>query len=116
MANDKSIGNHTAAEAAFSILNAWGVNGPLANGILGSEDCSDSEVLYRAGLIMEISRALQMIFENPKNAEGFMTMKNHNHYFLGMSPIERIADGSLVSLEECAKRIRALATGELPSQ
>lgn len=93
---------------AISALKRWGADKWLTHKILASNSCSAEEESSRVTLVNSISNDLDKIFSNTRNRQDFMTMKNDNPYFNGRPPFDTIADGSLSSLEECAKRIKFL--------
>ncbi|WP_260321842.1 MbcA/ParS/Xre antitoxin family protein [Vibrio crassostreae] len=51
------------------------------------------------------------MFNNPSNVYGFMTMKNHNPFFDGKTPLSFIASGELAALEQVAEHLTALSIG-----
>ncbi|QVL21421.1 hypothetical protein KH389_12905 [Pseudomonas qingdaonensis] len=94
---------------ATAALKRWGADKWLIHKILASNSFKSEEKLFRASLLISINSDLEKIFSNSRNRQDFMTMKNDNDYFKGRSPLEIISDGSLSSLEECAKRIKFLS-------
>ncbi|MEI2830509.1 hypothetical protein [Pseudomonas mosselii] len=94
---------------AVSALERWGADKWLIHKILASNGFSAEEETSRVALVKGISNDLEKIFCNTRNRQDFMTMKNDNDYFNGRSPLQAISDGSLSSLEECAKRIKFLS-------
>ena len=64
--------------------------------------------LERISYILNIHAALRVLFDNPENVYGFMSMENHNPYFNGRSPLDIIATGNFGALYETARRIDAL--------
>lgn len=71
----------------------------------------DEDQLDRISYVLNIHAALRTLFDNPENVSGFMTMKNHNEFFNGRTPLEVIANGGYVGLYETHKRIDALRGG-----
>lgn len=93
---------------AAAALKRWGADEWLINKILAQNSFNAEEKFSRAALVSGISSDLEQVFSNPRNRQDFMTMNNDNDYFKGRSPLNVISDGSLSSLEECAKRIKFL--------
>jgi len=110
-------------KAAVAILEKWGATGEQGNAILrvsrstyarakrrdpGWEVSLDGDQLTRISLVLNMHAALRVIFDNPENLYGFMSMANHNGYFNGKSPLEVIAQGGILSLYEAFRRIDSL--------
>ena len=55
--------------------------------------------------------ALRIVFSNPENTYGFMSMKNNNAFFNGATPLSIIENGDFGSLHEVAKRVDVLRGG-----
>ncbi|NHN35912.1 DUF2384 domain-containing protein [Pseudomaricurvus alcaniphilus] len=64
--------------------------------------------LERLSYILNMHAALRVVFDNPENVYGFMSMQNNNPFFNGASPLEIAATGSFGSLYEVYKRVDAL--------
>jgi len=71
----------------------------------------DDDQLERLSHILNMHAALRIVFDNPENVRGFMSMSNHNAYFEGRTPLEIIASGKFSDLYEVACRIDALRSG-----
>jgi hypothetical protein len=71
----------------------------------------DSEQLGRISCILNIHAALRLIFENPVNVYGFVSMSNGNEFFDGRRPLDVIADGNFASLYETSRRLNGLIHG-----
>ncbi len=71
----------------------------------------DEDQLDRISYVLNIHAALRTLFDNPENVTGFMSMKNHNEFFNGRTPLEVIVDGGYVGLYETHRRIDALRGG-----
>ena len=112
-------------KAAYAILEKWGCTQEQAMSILRlpkatfyryakqpEEARLNDDQLERLSYLVNIHAHLRMIFENPENQYGFMSMKNNNPYFNGRSPLEVIATGSFAALYETHKRIDALRGGQ----
>lgn len=111
MADRTGSESFQACSSALSLLISWGAEEKVAHSIIGMPDCTVQEIKLRLSVIFEINGYLNKIFENPKNIAGFMSMKNDNDFFEGSTPLEKISDGTHVSLRECAKRLQALSMG-----
>lgn len=68
--------------------------------------------LTRLSYILNIHKALRIVFSNPDNVYGFMRKKNHNAYFEGRTPLEIIATGDFGGLYEVTQRIDSLRSGQ----
>lgn len=64
--------------------------------------------IERMSFILNIHQALRITFSNPENVYGFMSMKNHNPFFAGKSPLDLVCSGSFATLYEVYKRIDAM--------
>lgn len=110
----------TGLQAAVTILGKWSASSEQGTAILRVSPETyararhrdpewqvdlDEDQLTRISYVLNIHAALRVIFDNPKNVYGFMSMVNHNEYFNGRSPLEVIADGDLVSLRETWLRV-----------
>src|SRR5690606_36370162 len=71
----------------------------------------DDDQLDRISYVLNIHAALRTLFDNPENVTGFMTMKNHNEFFNGRTPLEVIVNGGYVGLYETLRRIDELRGG-----
>lgn len=113
----------TGLKAAVAILEKWGANGEQGTAILrvsrstyarakrrdpAWEVSLDTDQLTRISLVLNIHSALRLVFENPENLYGFMSMANHNAFFHGRTPLEVMAQGDFVSLYETFRRIDTL--------
>lgn len=100
-------------KVAVSILEKWQATGEQCQAILCiSADtyahvaCRDPEwqvnldddQLTRISLVLNIHAALRVLFDNPSNVDGFMTMVNHNDFFDGRTPLEVIGQGDFDAL------------------
>ncbi|MGF1723560.1 MbcA/ParS/Xre antitoxin family protein [Photobacterium nomapromontoriensis] len=111
-------------KAADNILSSWGCTAQQSQNILklskssyhkykanpDSTKLSDDQ-LERVSYILNIHQALRIVFGNPANVSGFMSMKNNNDYFAGRTPLEIIESGKFGDLYEVARRIDALRGG-----
>jgi hypothetical protein len=66
------------------------------------------EQLKRISYILNIHVALRVLFDNPENVYGFMSMNNHNVFFDGRKPIDVISSGRLDDLSNTFKHIDSL--------
>lgn len=112
-------------KAAFAVLNKWGCSADQAMAILRLPKATyykyfrdpesarlNEDQLERLSYLVNIHAHLRLLFENPENQYGFMSMKNNNPFFNGRSPLEVIATGSFAALYETHKRIDALRGGQ----
>ena len=108
-------------KAALNILDKWGCSPEQAWSILGMKRSTfykyreggdrpqlTGDQLERISYILNIHAALRVVFDNPENVYGFMSMENNNPYFNGRSPLDIIATGNFGALYETARRIDAL--------
>ena len=104
-------------QSTFVILASWGANENQVSAILqvpansiqrGLSIDLDSEQRTRIELIYKIKDVLENVFENKANIDGFMAMKNKNAYFYGKSPLEKISDGKLETLQVVSMHIDTL--------
>jgi hypothetical protein len=108
-------------KAALNILDKWGCSAEQAWNILGMKRSTfykyreggdrpqlTGDQLERISYILNMHAALRVVFDNPENVYGFMSMENHNPYFNGRSPLDLIATGNFGALYETARRIDAL--------
>lgn len=112
----------TGLKTAVRILDRWGASGDQGEAILrvshstyararnGSLEAIklDRDQLARISYVLNIHAALRIVFDNPENLYGFMTMANHNAFFAGHAPLELLGGGDLAVLYETFKRIDAL--------
>ncbi|MFI8479029.1 antitoxin Xre-like helix-turn-helix domain-containing protein [Pseudomonas sp. NPDC078700] len=68
----------------------------------------DSDQMQRISLVLNIHAALRLVFDNPDNVYGFVSMQNHNEFFNGRAPLEVMAQGDMISLYETFRRIDTL--------
>lgn len=110
--------------AAINILDKWSASAKQACSILcislstytrvkSAEDATwavnlDIDVMQRVSLVLNIHSVLRLIFDNPDNVYGFVSMKNDNEFFNGRAPIEVMAQGDIMSLYETFSRIDSL--------
>ncbi len=93
-------------DLAKNILVIWGATSEQIQKVLPSECASEAELSDRVYSILTIREYINMTFQNPKNQVGFMTMKNHNSFFEGRTPLEVISSGRLDDLTETKVQIR----------
>lgn len=111
-------------KAADNILSSWGCTAQQSQSILKISSTSyhkfkanpektnlSDDQLERVSYLLNIHQALRIVFSNPANVSGFMTLKNNNDYFAGRTPLEIINSGKFCDLYEVAKRIDALRGG-----
>lgn len=111
-------------KAANNILSLWGCTAQQSQKILKisssayhkfkadpeKANLSDDQ-LERVSYLLNIHQALRIVFSNPANVSGFMSLKNHNDYFAGRAPLEIISSGKFGDLYEVARRVDALRGG-----
>jgi len=68
----------------------------------------DSDQMQRVSFVLNMHATLRLVFDNPENVYGFVSMANHNEFFNGRSPLEIMAQGDMVSLYETFRRIDVL--------
>ncbi|SEK38356.1 hypothetical protein [Halomonas daqiaonensis] len=105
----------TGLQVAVTILEKWGASCEQGTAILRVSPDNyalarrrepewqvnlDEDHLTRISYILNIHAALRVIFDNPSNVYGFMSMVNHNEGFNGRSPLDVIARGDLTELRE----------------
>lgn len=91
----------TGLKAAVRILDKWDASGEQGEAILRVSHSTyararngnvqevklDRDQLTRISYVLNIHAALRIVFDNPENLYGFITMANHNPYFAGRSPL-----------------------------
>ena len=113
-------------QAALNILDKWGCSPEQAWNILGMKRSTyyryreagvkprlSRDQAERISYILNIHAALRIVFDNPDNVYGFMSMDNNNPYFNGRSPLSIISSGNFGSLYEVFKRVDSLRGGGL---
>ncbi|MDQ2077792.1 antitoxin Xre-like helix-turn-helix domain-containing protein [Marinimicrobium sp. ABcell2] len=111
--------------AAFNILEKWGCDNDQQQAILSLPRATfykyrdnpasarlSADQLERISYLLNMHASLGMVFENPENRYGFMSMKNHNPFFNGAAPLDIISTGSFAALYETFKRIDGLRGGQ----
>jgi uncharacterized protein (DUF2384 family) len=118
------INSSVAFKLGSNILEKWQCSASEKQAILGLTKSSyyrfqnnesatlSHDQLERISYIANIHQALKMVFSNPDNVYGFMTMKNENPYFNGNSPLSLISTGNFGTLYEVFKRIDAMRNGQ----
>ncbi|GAB3531363.1 MbcA/ParS/Xre antitoxin family protein [Photobacterium alginatilyticum] len=115
----------TGFKAADNILHNWGCTASQTQDILKipnstyfkyradpqSASLTDDQ-LERISYILSMHSALRVVFDNQDNVRDFMSMKNHNPYFEGRTPLEVISSGRFGDLYEVFTRIDALRSGQ----
>ena len=111
----------TGLKTVLNILEKWGCSADQMAAIL----CTSRSAVYkylkdpkkaslnadqveRISYLLNIHAALRILFENPDNIYGFMSMPNANPGFNGRSPLDVISTGSFGALYETFRRIDAL--------
>ncbi|CAG23163.1 hypothetical protein PBPRB1292 [Photobacterium profundum SS9] len=114
----------TGFKAADNILSSRGCTAQQSQKILKLSKSSyhkfkadpettklSDDQLERVSYILNMHQALRIVFSNPANVSGFMSMKNNNDYFAGHTPLEIIESGKFGDLYEVARRVDALRGG-----
>jgi len=115
----------TGLKAVFNILDRWGCEREQILNILQISKSAyhkyradpqsanlSHDQLERLSYLLNIHAALRIVFDNPDNVYGFMSMPNHNPFFNGTTPLEIIAGGNFGALYETYKRIDSLRGGD----
>ncbi|WP_343212276.1 antitoxin Xre-like helix-turn-helix domain-containing protein [Alteromonas sp. CNT1-28] len=117
------IDSSSALKLCIKILNHWGCTTSQKASILGLSEFTlhklildaespdlTTEQLERLSYIVNIHMALKSTFSNIENVYGFMSMKNHNEFFSGRSPLSIIFEksSSIHSLREVYRRIESI--------
>jgi hypothetical protein len=90
------------AEAINNLFEKWGMTQKQRMQILGFTSTSmlhrfekepekisaRPDLETRLGLLLNIHQALRLLFSNPENVYGYLSMPNHNPPFNGQKPIE----------------------------
>ncbi len=114
-----------AIRAAMNILEKWGCSTEQQQNILQLSRAAlykyrqketktaslTHDQLTRISYLLNMHSALRIVFSNPENVYGFMTMENHNAYFNGATPLSLIEGGEFGNLHEVAKRVDVLRGG-----
>lgn len=87
---------------AIQTLETWQATKEQVNAIL-PKNLSAAELNERARLILEIRNSLEMMFNNPANINGYMTMPNKHEYFEGKKPLNVIAQRDTDYLRDVTK-------------
>ncbi|MBU2877059.1 hypothetical protein [Aliiglaciecola lipolytica] len=70
----------------IELLKKWGLNEKQKTVLIG--ETTSPEIHLRLSLLLNIHAELRLMFNNPLNVYGFMTMINHNEPFNGTRPID----------------------------
>ncbi|MFO7529957.1 MAG: antitoxin Xre-like helix-turn-helix domain-containing protein [Marinobacter sp.] len=114
-----------ALKAAFNILDKWGCSTEQQRAIVQLPKSSyyklrndptaaklNADQVERISYLLNIHASLRLIFENPKNLYGYMSMKNEAPPFNGMAPLDVIAKGRFGPLYETFKHVDSLRGGQ----
>lgn len=120
-----SINPAAAFKMGNNILEKWGCSTTEKQAILGMSKSSfhryqkdastvslSSDQLERLSYLANIHQALRVVFSNPDNVYGFMSMVNNNPYFNNRTPLSLISTGNFGSLYEVFKRIDSMRSGQ----
>ena len=97
-------------QIALKILQKWKVNERQIQSILLFE-LSEAETNERTDLILQIDRALKIMFNNSDNIYGFMRMRNKHHLLDGLAPLELINQDNVKGLKVTLKLLRGMTSG-----
>lgn len=113
-------------QVALNILDKWGCAPEQEWNILGMKRSTyyryregggkprlSRDQVERISYILNIHAALRVVFDNPENIYGFMSMANNNPFFNGRTALAVISTGNFGALYEVFKRIDALRGGGL---
>ena len=111
-------------KVAIKILKNWGCSNEQMQSILSVSRAAlfkykdapqtarlTQDQIQRISYILNIHAALRVIFSNQDNVNNFMSLKNHNPYFEGATPLSLIDTGSFAALYEVFKRIDCMRGG-----
>ena len=123
--NNTRINHATAFKMGNGILDKWGCSVSQKYAILGIPKSSfhrylndpstvtlSNDQLERLSYLANIHQALRIIFSNPDNVYGFMSMVNQNPFFNGRSPLSIISSGNFGALYEVFKRVDSMRNGQ----
>jgi len=117
----------TGLRAAVGILEKWNASSDQACRLLRISRSTytrarqrdpawsvalDADQMQRISFVLNIHATLRLIFDNPQNVYGFVSMPNDNEFFNGRSPLEIMAQGDMIALYETFRRIDALRGGQ----
>jgi hypothetical protein len=114
----------TGLKAALNILSKWGCSPEQQWNILGMKRATyyknndqpekanlSNDQIERLSYLLNIHAALRVVYDNPVNVYGFMSMSNDNPFFNGRSPLDIISTGNFGYLYETFKRVDVLRSG-----
>jgi len=101
-----------AFKVVVNIMDSWGCSHKQAAALLNMDQTTFEQYIanlnlvsltpeqrVRVSYLLNIYELIVSIFNNTKNIDGFMTMKNNNEVFNGQSPLSFILSGDLEHLE-----------------
>jgi hypothetical protein len=122
--NDTRTTYRVGLKAALNIMEKWGCTTEQKIKILGMKKSAyyknnvqpekaslSCDQVERVSYLLNIHAALRIVFDNPENVYGFMSMNNDNPFFNGRSPLDVISTGNHGYLYETFKRIDSLRGG-----
>ena len=99
------------AKAVARLVDKWQLDSQEKIELIGFNPTTmafqnSDELQQRWSLLLNIHHKLRLLFNNPQNVYGFMTMRlvNHNHPFNGFRPLDLAFEG-LEGLTEVYKGI-----------
>lgn len=116
--------SHAGLKAVFAILDKWGANAEQIQRILQISRPAyykyrkdpaiaslSQDQLERLSYLLNIHASLRLLFDNPANQYGFMTLPNQHPFFNGSTPLAVINSGQFAALYETFRHIDALRGG-----
>ena len=94
---------------AQKILQNWKASSRQIDSILPL-GVNEKELEERSGLILQIDQALKIMFNNPDNINGFMTMPNKHQLFDGSEPLDFIEREGIAGLKLTLKLVLGIAS------
>ena len=111
-------------KTCFSILDKWSVKAEEAWTVLGMKKAQyykarksldsislSSDQIERISYVLNIHQALRVVFTNPENVYGYMTMPNDNHFFNGDTPLSVTVSRGFAGLYDTYRHIDTLRGG-----
>ncbi|QOL25664.1 hypothetical protein LP316_15445 [Thalassotalea sp. LPB0316] len=94
---------------ALNILRYWKASEQLVQSIL-SMNVGESELQERIELILQIDAKLKVMFNNPDNIYGFMSMPNNHHLLDGFTPLELVDREGKAGLKATLKLLKGMVS------
>lgn len=123
-AKQSSAQDGVGLKAVLNILNRWDCSAEQQMAILQLPRSTfyklrndpaaaklSADQVERISYLLNIHAGLRLIFENPENVYGYMSMANANPPFNGKAPLELVGSGRFGPLYETFKHVDALRGG-----